>query len=191
MKQLLLILSLLIFACSSTEENKEKSFSEKLNESWQDALAGNYDRVISDIETKLSGSSNSSELSQLQNILAWSYYLKADGLKSDADYVAAMNAFKASDEEDSKAGIAILGHLIEDYQNSESNALSFIDLTAYEHQYKLEKVNLKAVLLNGAWSSYYLKNWTTVKQFLDKLDPNKAHSTDSDELFDDLKGIQL
>lgn len=192
MKTILLLGFILLISCSSSEENKEEtSFDEKLSSIWDEIKTDNTTEARSTIDALIQASNDSSQLSLLNNAKGWTFFLEGNGLKNDQSYMDSFTAFSLSGEQDSYAGVAIVGQLIESYTSSLEASERFLDLNTYSHHYSIEGIKLNAVLLNGGWSAYFLKEWTKTKIFLDKLDPSKTHEEIPDSLFSDLKRITL
>lgn len=133
--------------------------------------------------------SDSIKISKLNDALGWAYFQKGDGTKSDDSYSDSFNYFKKSDEMDSNAGIAILGHLLDEWDLSLEAAKLILSNTTYTHENLISITRFKA-LLDGAWSAYLLDDFDSVVEFLNDIDSGNTHSaSDVSGLFATLKGL--
>lgn len=179
MKKLLSIFSIILISCSSSTGKSE--FQMQLEKAWVKLEASEFDNaetILANILETVNGYNNS----EINNAYGWLYNLKASGYKNDPNYIKSFDYFVSSSENDSKAGLVIVGLLIEEYTVSAANALLFIDQKNYKHKYLSDKVNFSKLMINGAWSSFFNKDWVNVKLFLDSFEPTVNHSNETDSL---------
>jgi len=157
---------------------------------WSDIKTGsNLASTISGLKSLLESSaitSDSNKVSAVKDALGWSYYMSGNGNAEDSAYTVAFNYFSGSLETDSKAGIAILGHLLDKWQLSLQSAKDIMGIANYAHAHLTSITRFKA-LLNGAWSAYLLDDKDSCVSILNDIDPDNANNTD---LYDRLKRLK-
>lgn len=154
-------------------------------------LQGNYTQAIQEFSTIIDNDLDTKDKALTGR--GWSYLYRADGQSNSSDVDLAIADFNSSlDDNDSKAGMAVVMLLKDDgessYQSSSSNADAISNLASYQHDF-IAKVDQRYIRLHGAFAYFFLNNYEKVKEYLDLVEPSVSHSIDPLDLIADLQRL--
>lgn len=188
--RILVALLICLLSCDSDvpTENNEKSYDEVYKTVWTYIKEKKFDKATTEIAV-LEGipGGTKEQKAKIYDAKGWVLYLQGNGEKTDSKYANAMKQFKDAigqyGLEDSHAGIAILGHLLSDYDASVQSGSEMISKTSYVHSNGVDGINYKNAILNAAWSAFLNKNLQDAKRFVKKISNESGIDSMSEQHF--------